>query len=457
MSSVLWEYNKNLIFLQLPEQTRRNFSSAESILNRMGRLVYAIDFGTSNSLLAASDGKGVLGPIPLDAGAPDPTVMRSVLYYPNQNECLLGSRAVAEYLNRDLSGRLIRSIKRFLPVRSFIGTYVEDRPLNLEDIIGRFLLEMRRRANEHFQQDVDSVVLGRPAKFSIDEADDRFAEYRLEKSARNAGFKNIEFCPEPVAAAREFRRSLQTEKIVFVADFGGGTSDYTVVKMGAHDYQASDVLAVGGVPLAGDSLDGCVMRNRIARHFGSEVQYKVPFGKNILKMPLHLMERICSPADLAILRKQDTLQFLKNIQEWSLGPNDRKCMDQLLMLIEEQLGFGIFEEIEKSKRVLTVDSQSLLEFLYAGIEIREKITRKQFNQYTERHVTEILKGVDETLNRAGLQAADVDILCCTGGTAQIPAIQEGLAARFGAEKLQQHKHFHSVVEGLAERARDLLN
>jgi hypothetical chaperone protein len=417
--------------------------------------IYAIDFGTSNSLLAAAENKQIFSPIALDAHAKDPTVLRSILYYPNQNEVFFGSSAIQEFSQRDMSGRLIRSIKKFLPTRNFVGTFVDERPLNLEDIIGRFLLEMRQLANKHFDTDVTSVVLGRPARFSANQEDDRFAEYRLERSARNAGFTHIEFCPEPVAAAREFRTQLTSEKLVFVADFGGGTSDFTLVRLGPKAYSPNDVLAVGGVSIAGDALDGTLMRHRIAYHFGADVEYKAPFGSNILRMPAHLMERICSPAEISILRRQDTLQFFRNVQQWALESDDRKKMDNLFSLLNEQLGFKVFEEIERVKRELSENEKTTYDFRYPGIQIKEKILRKHLDEYFNDPVTRILDEVDRTLNLAGVNAADVDLICCTGGTANVPLIKNGLTTRFGQEKMQSHKHFHSVVEGLAERAREI--
>ena len=418
-------------------------------------LVYAIDFGTSNSLLAAANSDQVFAPIPLDPHAIDPTILRSILYFPHMKECFYGAEAISEFVNRDLQGRLIRSIKKFLPNRSFIGTWVENRPLNLEDIIGIFLKEMRRRGNEHFQEDVDHVVLGRPARFSEDPADDQFAQYRLEKAAKIAGFKHIEFCPEPIAAAREFKTQITEPQTVLVADFGGGTSDYTVLRMSPKAYQDSDVLAIGGVALAGDSLDGAVMRNRISPHFGSKVQYKVPFGSNILEMPIHLMEKICSPADISVLRERDTLAFFDNIKKWSLSGDDRKKMDQLFSLIHDNLGFSVFEEIERCKRKLSEMDAAPFDFEYPGIDIHESVAKKEFDSYVEPQVDKILAALDETVKRAQIRHSDIDIVYCTGGTARAPIIKEQLSRRFGADKILQRNYFHSIVQGLSERAREM--
>jgi hypothetical chaperone protein len=418
-------------------------------------LVYAIDFGTSNSLLAAADESQLYAPIPLDKTAADPTILRSILYFPSMKQCFYGAQAISEFVHHDMEGRLIRSIKKFLPFKSFIGTWIENRPMNLEDIIGTFLGEMRKRANEHFGEDVDRVILGRPARFALDATEDQFAQYRLEKAAKIAGFKSIEFCPEPVAAAREFRLNLKETKLALVADFGGGTSDYTILQITPNTYQDSDVLAIGGVPLAGDSLDGAVMRHRISPHFGSKVQYQVPFGSNTLKMPSHLMEKICSPADISLLRERDTLEFFQNVRKWSLGGEDRKKIDQLFLLIHEQLGFSLFEEIERVKRRLSENSAVDFSFRYPDLEIDEKIDRNEFNSYIQDRVDPILNSLDETVKKAQIKYSDIDIVCCTGGTAKVPLIQNGLIDRFGKEKLLQHNHFHSIVQGLSERARDL--
>jgi hypothetical chaperone protein len=418
-------------------------------------LVYAIDFGTSNSLLAAGDSHQIYAPIALDEEAPEPSILRSVLYLPHMNQCFYGSRAIKEFVHHDLEGRFIRSIKKFLPIRSFIGTFVDDRPLNLEDIIALFLKEMRTRANKHFNQDVKAVVLGRPARFSTDDAEDQFAQYRLEKAARLAGFEHIEFLPEPVAAAREFRTQTKGSRIALIADFGGGTSDYTVIRLGDAPFQPSDVLAIGGVSLAGDSLDGSVMRHRISSHFGTGVEYKVPFGSNVLTMPRNLMEKICSPADISLLRKRDTMEFFRNVRQWSIGDEDREKMDRLFTLIQDQLGFSIFEEIEGTKRRLSDKASTQFSFTYPDVEIEEKITRKEFDQYVSERVDPIISSLDETVKKAGLKFEDIDLICCTGGTAKVPVIREKLIERFGESKLREHNIFHSVVQGLAERAHEL--
>ncbi|MGE3263054.1 MAG: Hsp70 family protein [Bacteriovoracia bacterium] len=419
-------------------------------------MIYAIDFGTSNSLLSAATEQELFQAIPLDPDAKDPSIMRSILYLPDAQRCYFGAKATQEYVSNDMEGRLIRSIKKFLPVRSFLGTFVNDKAFYIEDIIATFLGEMRRRANTHFNKDVDSVLLGRPARFAEDDADDRFAQDRLETAANRAGFKHVEFCPEPLAAAYEFKATITEPKIIFVADFGGGTSDFTVIRLTPESTNEVEVLALGGVSVAGDALDGSLMRGRIAKHFGAEVQYQVPFGSNVLTMPKHLMEKICSPAEISVLRERDTQEFFRNVKSWSLGPEDHQKMDNLFSLIHEQIGFSVFEEIEGTKRRLSDAEVAEFVFKYSGMDLREKFTRTQFEEYAGIVIRRILRSMDDTMRAAGLQYGDVDLVCATGGTAKVFALRAALSERFGEEKIQQHKNFHSIVYGLSRVAQGML-
>lgn len=418
-------------------------------------MIYAIDFGTTNSLLGAViDGK-LHPPAPLDPAARDTSILRSVLFFPEGEKCFFGAEAVAEFVRHDMEGRFLRSVKKFLPSAAFSGTQIGRQMVPLEQIIGTFLGEMKKRADAHFGINCESVLLGRPAKYSSVAAEDKLAQDRMEAAARFAGFHNVGFCPEPIAAAHGYSETLREEKIILVGDFGGGTSDFTVIKIGPRPFHADDVLAIGGVSVAGDALDGSVMRKRISHHFGANVQYQAPFGSNVLTMPKHLMEKICSPADISLLRERDTMEFFRNVKNWSLGQDDRRQMDQLFSLIGEQFGFELFEEIERVKRALSAAESERFAFRYPDIEIEEDISRAQFGEYSGEPVRRILACLDETVQNAGVDPGQIDLVCSTGGTAKVTAIQRGLEERFGAVRVQQHNHFHSIVHGLTRIAAGL--
>lgn len=421
------------------------------------RVMFAIDYGTSNSLLAATDGRLTTPPLPLDESAPDPTVFRSLLFFPHENLCFYGQRALQEYSEHHGEGRLIRSIKKYLPAETYLGSWIGDRVVKLEDLISYFLLEMRKRACRYLDIDVDQVLLGRPARFSEDPVKDQLAQYRLQKAAELAGFKQIDFLPEPLAAAFELRRRLTEQKTVLVVDLGGGTSDFTVIRIGPQEFRKEDVLAIGGVSVAGDRIDGEFMKRQVAPFFGSKVRYRVPMGRNVLEMPKSLLDHICSPADIAQLRKSDHMEFFRNIQKWAPSPEDKERLDRLFVLAEDQLGFSLFEEIDRTKRAFSTSDEAQFRFDYPGIDIHFPLTRADFDVAVHAPAEEILRAMEETMGAAQVSGDQIDLVYCTGGTSKLGLIQQGLLRRFDPEKIVKQNYFHSVIEGLSARASEMIS
>jgi hypothetical chaperone protein len=423
--------------------------------------IYAIDFGTSNSLVGAAARGAEHPPIDVDPHAADPTLLRSVLFYPEQPlagdpDCFIGARAIEHYVRHRGRGRLLRSMKRFLPQRSFVRTRIGSRNYALEELIAAVLREMKTRADACFQTRVERVLLGRPARFSDDPAEDRLAEDRLRRAAELAGFSGVAFCPEPVAAARDIGVPLGEARLVLVADFGGGTSDFSVVRLGPGGAGLEQVLAVGGVSVAGDALDGSLMRGHVVQWFGADVTYRVPFGRNVLRMPRQLMERLCSPAELSLLSRRDVQSFLRDVRSWSLGERDREHVDRLLTLVDDMLGFQLFEAIEHTKKSLSTQPAAAFEFRAAGIDIEEHVERADFERAVEPDVSRIVAALDATLERAAISSGEVEAVFLTGGTSRVPRVHAALAERFGADKLSGLRGLHSVATGLTRHARWLL-
>jgi hypothetical chaperone protein len=423
--------------------------------------IYAIDFGTSNSLLAAANASRVFAPIPLDPQSKnDKTILRSIVYFPEgPSRAYVGSEALASYIDHGLEGRFLRSLKRHLATRDFRGTMIGNRKVTLDELIAIPLRTMRERANRHFGVDIRRAVLGRPARFSLDDADDDLAEARLRVAATLAGFEDVTFLPEPVAAAYQFQSAVsdkptgRTDCIAMVCDFGGGTSDYTLLRVAkGRTFQRDDVLGVGGVPLAGDAFDACIMRGFLLHHFGGDVTYQVPLGQNVLTMPNVIKEQLCSPAHLSVLRRPDLAEFLRNVSSWSLGPTDKTCMEQLQTLVDDALGFQLFEHIEGCKRALSEQETAVCTFDYPGIDVHEEIAQVAFRTKAQSSLEQILEPIAECLAQGSLHAADVDLVCCTGGTARMPLVAEGIRKAFPKAEIRQFESFHAVVLGLANFA-----
>ncbi len=212
------------------------------------------------------------------------------------------------------------------------------------------------------------------------------------------------------------------------------------------------MLAVGGVAVAGDALDASLMRAQVGRHFGAEVQYRAPFGNNVLRMPKGIVQHLCSPAHLPMLQRRDIASFLADVRRWSLSEEDRRKLDQLTILVEDTQGFHLFEAIERGKRELSSATKAVIGFSHPGIDVREPVTRAGFEEASRREVDAILRCLDETVRAAGVAPGEIGVVCCTGGTAKVPRIAAEIRRRLPAARMEQFKGFHSVVEGLAQEA-----
>ena len=218
-------------------------------------------------------------PLILDTGpSTDQTIMKTLIYCPEDQIWHFGSDAKTKYQEYGMKGRMFRSIKKFLPEKGFEGSRIHSNFFTIEEIISKFLSHLKKISENQLQSNVDKLVLGRPVRFSLNDKSDRLAQDRLESAAKIAGFKDIIFCPEPFGAAFEYKELNDSEKIVLIADFGGGTSDFTIIKMGKKEIESSDVIGMSGVFCAGDSFDSKIMRNDLSSFFGSKVEYTSLFN-----------------------------------------------------------------------------------------------------------------------------------------------------------------------------------
>lgn len=411
---------------------------------------YAIDFGTSNSLLSYVSKEGTITSVPLEKN--DGLILRSLLFTSEKNKWFFGEEAISQYIEQDGEGRFFRSLKKFLPEPSYGGTAVHNKTLNISELIATFLREMRNRANSFTGKNIEKVILGRPALYSLKPENDKIAEDRMKQACHLAGFKEVIFCPEPLAAGLDYDKSNSSEKIVLVADFGGGTSDFTLMKLHSGLYSQDDILGLSGIFKAGDALDGEMMLKFISKHFGSEFEYSLPFNNNVLRFPKGLLKNICSPAHITHLREKDTWSFLQDIKKCSIDKLSEIQMDNLFTLVECQLGFPIFDEIEKSKVNLSkgVLENHLFDFKYPGIRITESINRLEYEDKMQPVVDQIMESMFDVFKQANISPSEVDQICLTGGTAQFRLIKVALEETFGKDKLVEHNIFQSVVGGLAQ-------
>jgi hypothetical chaperone protein len=420
----------------------------------MTKNTLAIDFGTSNSLVGALiDGQRIEA-LPLDPFAEDPSLMRTLLYFPNEDACFYGTEALQKFVENELEGRLFRSFKSHLPNQSYLGSIIGRRILSLENLIGIFLLELKKRSENFLGQSIERAVIGRPARYSMDDVGDGFALHRMKKAADFAGFKEVLFVPEPIAAALDYRRQLSEEKVILIGDFGGGTSDFTVLRVSNRAFAKEDVLGVDGCPLAGDALDSVFMASRLNRFFGAQTQYKIPMSQNLLTMPRSVMERLNKPAHIVHLKEKETYNFIKDVQKCAVRAEDKAAIDRLFVLIEDQQIFSFFEHIEKTKRQLSSTNTAAFEFRYPELNMSEVFSKFEFEEWSLKTKNEIFAALDRCLLQAQISQEKIDLVFLTGGTAHVPFVRQEFERRFGSEKLRANALFHSVLSGLVEAAKE---
>jgi hypothetical chaperone protein len=411
--------------------------------------VFGIDFGTTNSALSIFR-NGSVEVVAVDDGASG-ALMRSVLYFNEERDIFVGEEAIRQYVDDGATGRFMQSIKTFLPNTSFISTEVFGRLYTIEDLVALILRRIKARGEAHLGCTVESVVLGRPVVFSRDAAKDAIAEQRLERAARKAGFKQIWFQYEPVAAALTFEATLAAgqEKVVFIGDFGGGTSDFSVIRVrgGAFDRsdRLSDVLSLGGVYVAGDKFDSQIMWDKVAHHFGRYAKYQTMGKDEWINVPRSIISTLCQWHRIPLLRARKTREHIRVIKG---STDDRPAIENLENIINDNYGFFLFQAIEKAKCELSGQEQALIQFTEHDLSISEEISKGEFEALNGENFQQIAACIDEVVTRSGLSPAQMDTVFLTGGTSRIPHIQALFAERFGWDKLENKDAFTSVVHGL---------
>lgn len=404
-----------------------------------------LDFGTSNSAVALPDGR-VLA---IDPRAEASKLFRSVLYFPEETrESYAGAEAIELYLE-EVSGRFIQSVKSWLPSKSFHATQIHNRAFKLVDLVALLLRQIRTRAEKACGQELTRVVMGRPAVFSPEPENDALAEARLKEAAVLAGFKEIVFLIEPIAAALAYEAGLDREQTVLVGDFGAGTSDFTLMKLGPdrrfrRDRQ-EDVIASGGVRVGGDNFDSAIMRHKLLPSFGAGSQYKI--HEQWLPMPNHIVHRLLSWREMSFIRDRSTQELLSQMVRTSDRPDAIQALQDLVM---ENLGFQLFRAIEACKVQLSKGKSGKVVFDEARIQLDVTVTRDEFEGFCAPLLESLASCVDDVMARAG--ANRVDAVFLTGGTSYIPSVRRVLEERFGKERIHTADAFASVCEGLGRGA-----
>src|SRR5262245_1208740 len=414
-----------------------------------------LDFGTTNSAIAVAPPGGA----PRLATFRQDATFRSILHVDPEEpgddglppRITAGAAAVHTWVETGGRGRLIQSIKAHLGSRLFTTTNLFGRQYRLEDLIAVILRVLRTAAQEQLGADASpGVVVGRPVRFAggREPDDDAFAVGRLEAALRRAGFGTVTFELEPVAAAYGYQRRLDHDELVLIGDFGGGTSDFTLVRLGPG---GSTVGAAERVAIAGDAFDARLIRHVAAPGLGLGSERRTAFGQ-ILPVPLWLYDRVERWEQLSFLKSRETSELLRTLRHEALEPEK---IDALVHLIEDDLGFALHGAIETTKHALSAAGSAGFALTALPIALRADVARGAFERWIAGEVGAIADCVDRLLDASGVSPRDVATVFLTGGSSFVPAVRQVFADRFGAGRLRGGEELTTVATGLALRARAL--
>ena len=408
-----------------------------------------VDFGTSNSAIACAVDGGLAQSLALEG---DATTMPTAIFYNAEDRSThFGREAIALYL-AGVEGRLMRSLKSLLGSSLMQETTaVYDGLVSFEDIIARFLHELATRAERTLGARPDRVVIGRPVHFVDDDLKrDRQAEDSLRQAARAAGFREIAFQFEPIAAAFDHEQRVTRESLILIVDIGGGTSDFTVVRLGpdriALPDRTNDVLATSGVHIGGTDFDQRLNLERVMpelgyRHKdarGREVPSKVFFELSTW----HLINWLYAP------------KAVRQAQELRTSYADLRLHQRLMTVLEERYGHRIASEVEQAKIDNSVrDATVSIDLSFAEAGLATTLSPDDMAQQLADPLARVVASAHECVRRAGLRSNDLDAIYLTGGSSALRPFQQALRRGFAGVNLIEGDLFGGVAAGLAYAAR----
>ncbi len=431
--------------------------------SQTGKVAIGIDFGTTNSSIALADGydEVQLAKFPYLGSLTDS--YRSLLYLQRVKESGVntlkswtGPEGIEHYLSAEVKGRLIQSLKSFLTSRTLRGTEVFGRQYTLEDLIARILRDLREKAEMQFGIRIRSVVVGRPVRFSGAEKveDDSYAESRLRSAFELAGYESVEFEMEPVAAAQYYESTLDRDELILIGDFGGGTSDFSLVHVGPgvrrRGRAAGDIVGNAGVGIAGDAFDAKIIRHLVSPALGAGSQLR-SLGK-ILTVPNWVYIKLERWHHLSLLRAKEVLDMLRGVHAQSLEPEK---IGALVHFIKEDLGFHLHRAVQQVKCDLSNAPVATFRFSDGFVDLATVVERAIFEEWISEELEQIAGCVDSLLRSSGVHPKDVEMVFLTGGSSFVPAVRKIFETRFGKMRIRGGNEFTSVARGLALKAMDL--
>ncbi|SEP21267.1 hypothetical chaperone protein [Rhodospirillales bacterium URHD0017] len=406
-----------------------------------------LDFGTSNSAIGIARGDGIaLAPL-----EDDKTLMPSAVFFDYEaHRARFGSDAITAYVGQT-EGRLMRALKTILGSPLIDEkTSLGGRMVPLAEVVGLFVRHLKQKAEAFAGQEITAVVHGRPVRFvdGDDEADAR-AQTVLETIARQAGFRHIAFVPEPIAAAWHYEQTVQAEELVLIADIGGGTSDFSVVRIGPQRRgridRTEDILATAGLRVGGTDFDSALSLAAVMPLLGLGTR----LVEKDLPMPNALYHEL---ATWATINFAYTHKNEREVGALALEAAEPNKVGRLLAVIAKRLGHRVAFAVEDAKIALSADSDATVALDFVEQDLAAAATRCGFQRAIHSRTDRLYRTARDCIAAAGLGGAAIDTIFLTGGSSRVPAVRAAIAEAAPAAHLASGSDLLSVASGLTRMA-----
>ncbi len=412
-----------------------------------------IDFGTTNTVISSldADGRAHLATFEAPGGAEPIVAFRSALSFhapaqdPSARAVEAGPWAIEAYVEEPLETRFIQSFKSHAASALFQETRVLGRRFTFEDLLSAFLLRLRAHGGDELGDTPKVAVVGRPVRFAGSSPDPILALRRYQAAFERLGFTEVRYAYEPVAAAFFFARQLARDAMVLVGDFGGGTSDFSIVRF---EFRGDDIqpVALGnaGVGVAGDAFDYRIIDHLVSPKLGKGSSYRA--FDHVLPMPQRYYTAFAKWEQLALLRASSDM---KDIRTLVRSATDPEKIAALVEVLDDNHGYRLYQSVSALKEALSAGDAATFLFKAGSVRIEETVARADFEAWIAPELRAIDSAAAEALDAAGLQPEQIDKVFLTGGSSFVPAVRRLFTDRFGADKVEVGGELISIASGLA--------
>jgi hypothetical chaperone protein len=419
-----------------------------------GTGVVGIDFGTTNTVVSTLGEDGEVRLIDFASPAGEIVAFRSALSFHAEEGGAgrtaarvveAGPWAIEAYVEEPLETRFIQSFKSYAASPLFQETRILGRRYEFEDLLSTFLLRLRAHAGAAWPEGAPTAIVGRPVTFAGQRPEAALALSRYQTAFARLGFEDIRYAYEPIAAAFFFARTLAADATVLVGDFGGGTSDFSIVRFHREGGEIrSRALGNAGVGVAGDAFDYRIIDNLVSPRLGRGSSYKA--FDNILPIPNRYYTAFARWEQLALLRASRDMRDIRGLVRTALEPAK---LAALVEVLDDNHGYRLYQSVSRLKETLSSAQAATFLFEAGSVRIEAPVARADFEAWIVPELAAIDRAVEEALARAGLAPEAIDRVFLTGGSSFVPAVRRRFAERFGAEKLEGGGELVSIASGLA--------